>query len=150
MSLAPTISSSTVGVQLPSFEITKDLASTTRTSRSVVVPVRTSAKAVAPTVNRFGPLYARMFVVALAISNVVLFGLYLFSVNGLEGSAFSLRQQQNELEKQKSAQRQLQVQIAEVTAGVRMRGIAAGAEGFVPVGTPEFIKSAKVETVSMR
>lgn len=150
MSLAPTISSATIGIQLPSYEITKDVAQGSAVRRSVVVPIHTRAR-VAPEGRAFHwrTIYTQVAVGLLVFGNICLFASYLFSVNGLEGAAYNLRQAQSAVEQRKGAQRQLQVRIAEAAAVVRTRSVAEGAVGFVPVGTPEFIKSAGSD-LSMR
>lgn len=152
MSSAPTISSATVGVQLPSFEITKEISDGVAGRRSIVVPVHTRTHAPATSGKSFHwrPLYSQLLVVLLVVCNVCLFAVYLFSVNGLEGAAYSLRQAQSVVEQRKGEQRQLQVRMAEAAAVVRTKSVADGAQGFVPVGTPEFIKGASAEALSMR
>lgn len=151
MSSAPTISSATIGMQLPSFEITKEISDGHTGRRSIVVPVHTRMHATTPTTSlfRWRPLYSQICVALLAICNVCLFAAYLFSVNGLEGAAFSLRQAQSVVEQRKGEQRQLQVRMAEAAAVVRNKSITE-AQGFVPVGTPEFIKGSSVDSLSMR
>lgn len=153
MSSAPTISSATIGIQLPSYEITKEISEGGVGRRSIVVPIRTRTQTAPVSSGKllhWRTWYSQVIMVLLALCNVCLFAAYLFSVNGLEGAAFNLRQAQATVEQQKGEQRQLQVRIAEAAAVVRAKSMTEGTQGFVPVGTPEFIKGAGAAAVSMR
>ncbi len=139
-------------MQLPSYEITKDMVEGAATRRSIVVPVHTRTHTAASTgrILHWRAVYSQILVGVLVVGNICLFAAYLLSVNGLEGASFSLRQVQSAVEQRKGEQRQLQVRIAEAAAVVRTKSMTEGAEGFVPVGTPEFIKNTSVDSVTMR
>lgn len=145
----PHITSTTIGLTLPSFTIAKDLehGDQKKPIRSAVVSKAPSAKSSA--VARKGRFLAYIPLALLAL-NIGMFFFYLISVNQQQAYTYKAGQAQKELEVLRDQQRQWQVKIADASSGIRMREIAVGAGEFVSVGTPEFITAHGPATLTMR
>lgn len=144
----PHVVSTTIGLNLPSFTINRELegAAQKKQIRSAVVTKAPVARAATPRKSRVWSFVPALLVVA----NLALFFFYLYSVNHLQALSYKSNQAQKELETLRDQQRQWQVQIADASSGVRMREISVSSGDFVSVGTPEFITAHTPSALTMR
>lgn len=144
----PHVVSTTIGLNLPSFTIHRELEGVAQKKqiRSAVVAKAPVARSTSPRMSRVSAFIPAVLVIA----NLALFFFYLYSVNHLQALSYNANQAQKELEVLRDEQRQWQVQIADASSGVRMREVSVGKGDFVSVGTPEFLTAHSPTTLTMR
>ncbi len=147
--MSPNILSTTVGVSLPSYDISREIVKPAVTripnkSRTVVL-AKTKFHA-----QLFALVWSKAMVIILVVFNILCFGFYIYNVNSAQATQYSLRSNQEHLRTLQDKTRQLQVRIADSTSIIRSQQIAQNETDFVAIGTPEFIGKANDAVVTMR
>ena len=147
--IAPNILSTTVGMSLPSYDITREVARPGSVSVQAktrnVVPTKVKSKSVA-----LAFIWSRTMAIILVVANVLCFGFYIYNVNSAQATQYSLLTSQEQVRTLQDKSRQLQVRIAESTAIIRSQQLAKASLEFVAVGTPEFIGRPVASVLTMR
>ncbi len=147
--IAPNILSTTVGMSLPSYDITRDIVKPgpTRSQAMLRVAVQTKAKTRS---HPFTFIWSKAMVWVLVVVNLLCSGFYIYNVNSAQASQYSLLTNQEHVRTLQDKSRQLQVRIAESTSVIRSQQLAKASLEFVAVGTPEFIGRPSTAVLTMR
>lgn len=147
--LAPNILSTTVGMSLPSYDITREIV---KPDQACVRAKHRTSGSVKPVVSHysFAWLGSRVMMGVLVILNILCFGFYIYNVNNLQASQYSLLTSQEQVRTLQDKSRQLQVRIAASTSVIRSQQLVQANSEFVTVGTPEFIGKSSTTVLTMR